>query len=44
VLVTATSAQRWRLPDARWLLSRVSGGKLDEVVAKQWLVVAERRG
>jgi hypothetical protein len=26
------------------LLSRVSGGKLDEVVAKQWLVVAERRG
>ena len=44
VLVTSTSAQRWRLPDARWLLSRVSGGKLDEVVAKQWLVVAERRG
>ena len=44
VLVTATSTQRWRLPDARWLLSRVSGGKLDEVVVKQWLVVAERRG
>jgi SAM-dependent methyltransferase len=43
-LVSATSAQRWCLPDARWLLSRVSGGKLDEVVAKQWLVVAERRG
>jgi 2-polyprenyl-3-methyl-5-hydroxy-6-metoxy-1,4-benzoquinol methylase len=43
-LVTATSAQRWSPPDARWLLSRISGGKLDEVVAKQWLVVAERRG
>jgi SAM-dependent methyltransferase len=42
-LVTATSAQQWRLPDARRLLSVVSGGKLDEVVAKQWLVVAERQ-
>ena len=42
-LVAATSAQRWRFPDARRLLSLVSGGKLDEIVAKQWLVVAERR-
>jgi 2-polyprenyl-3-methyl-5-hydroxy-6-metoxy-1,4-benzoquinol methylase len=42
--VAAVSAQRWRFPDARRLLSVVSGGKLDEVVAKQWLVIAERRG
>jgi 2-polyprenyl-3-methyl-5-hydroxy-6-metoxy-1,4-benzoquinol methylase len=41
-LVTATSAQGWRLPDARRLLSLASGGKLDEVMAKQWLVVAEQ--
>jgi 2-polyprenyl-3-methyl-5-hydroxy-6-metoxy-1,4-benzoquinol methylase len=43
-LVTATSAQRWRLPDARRLLSLASGGNLDEILAKQWLVVAEQRG
>jgi 2-polyprenyl-3-methyl-5-hydroxy-6-metoxy-1,4-benzoquinol methylase len=42
-LVDASSAQRWRFPDGRWILSRLSAGGLDEVMAKQWLVVAERR-
>jgi 2-polyprenyl-3-methyl-5-hydroxy-6-metoxy-1,4-benzoquinol methylase len=41
-VVEASSAQRWRFPDARWMLSRLSAGGLDEMMAKQWLVVAER--
>jgi 2-polyprenyl-3-methyl-5-hydroxy-6-metoxy-1,4-benzoquinol methylase len=41
-LVAAASAQAWRFPDARWALSRLSGQSLDEVLAKQWLVVAEQ--
>jgi 2-polyprenyl-3-methyl-5-hydroxy-6-metoxy-1,4-benzoquinol methylase len=41
-LVEASSVQRWRFPDVRWMLSRISAGRLDEVMAKQWLVVAER--
>jgi 2-polyprenyl-3-methyl-5-hydroxy-6-metoxy-1,4-benzoquinol methylase len=40
-LVSAESAQAWRFPDMRWTLSRLSGGGLDEIMAKQWLVVAE---
>jgi hypothetical protein len=32
----------FRFPDARFLLSKASGGRLDEFLAKQWLVVAER--
>jgi hypothetical protein len=43
-LVAAESAQRWPAADLRRLLSVASGGKLDEVMAKQWLVVAERAG
>lgn len=41
-LVAATSVQRWPLTDPRGILSRASLGALDEVLAKQWLVVAER--
>lgn len=41
-LVDAVPAQSWSFPDARWVLSRLSGGKLDEVLAKQWLVIAQR--
>ncbi len=41
-LVEAASAQRWRFPEPRWLLHRMSGGALDEWMAKQWLVVAEQ--
>ena len=41
-LVAAVSAQTWPIPDARWLASRLTGGALDEVMAKQWLIVAER--
>jgi 2-polyprenyl-3-methyl-5-hydroxy-6-metoxy-1,4-benzoquinol methylase len=39
----AQSVQRWTFPDARWLLSTLSGGTLDTFMAKQWLIVAERR-
>lgn len=42
-LVAAVPAQPWRFPDARWALSRLSIGGLDEFMAKQWLVVAEHR-
>jgi 2-polyprenyl-3-methyl-5-hydroxy-6-metoxy-1,4-benzoquinol methylase len=42
-LVSATNAQPPLFPDIRYLLSRASGGRLDGLIAKQWLVVAERR-
>ena len=41
-VVAATPVQRWHFPDARWFLSRASVGRLDEILAKQWLIVAER--
>jgi SAM-dependent methyltransferase len=41
-LVGAVSVQAWRFPEPRWWLARASLGRLDEVMAKQWLVVAER--
>jgi 2-polyprenyl-3-methyl-5-hydroxy-6-metoxy-1,4-benzoquinol methylase len=41
-LVNACSAQCWRPTDARSVLSRLSRGGLDEILAKQWLVVAEQ--
>ena len=41
-LVAAVSAQGWRFPEPRWWLARASAGRLDELVAKQWLVVAEK--
>jgi 2-polyprenyl-3-methyl-5-hydroxy-6-metoxy-1,4-benzoquinol methylase len=40
-LVAAISAQSWTPPDPRWALMRLSGGALEEVMAKQWLAVAE---
>jgi 2-polyprenyl-3-methyl-5-hydroxy-6-metoxy-1,4-benzoquinol methylase len=41
-LVTAANAHPFTFPDARFLLSRVSGGQIEALLAKQWLVVAER--
>jgi hypothetical protein len=41
-IVAAANAQPFTFPDARFLLSKASGGWLDEFLAKQWLVVAER--
>jgi hypothetical protein len=40
-IVAAANAQPFTFPDARFLLSKTSGGRLDEFLAKQWLVVAE---
>jgi 2-polyprenyl-3-methyl-5-hydroxy-6-metoxy-1,4-benzoquinol methylase len=41
-LVAAVSAQSWRFPEPRWWLARASASRLDELIAKQWLVVAEK--
>lgn len=42
-LVAARSVQEWRAPDWRWLASRLTGGRADELTAKQWLIVAQKR-
>ncbi|MFI4996389.1 MAG: class I SAM-dependent methyltransferase [Hyphomicrobiales bacterium] len=41
-LVGAANAHPFAFPDARFLLSRASFGRLEELLAKQWLVIAER--
>jgi SAM-dependent methyltransferase len=41
-LVAGVPAQRWPFPDPRWALTRLSAGALDEIMAKQWLVIAEQ--
>src|SRR3954452_341845 len=40
-LVAAVPAEHWAFPDPRWALARLSAGALEELMAKQWLVVAE---
>ncbi|MDJ1157144.1 methyltransferase domain-containing protein [Chelatococcus sp. SYSU_G07232] len=42
-LVAAEPARRPGFPDARWFLSAATFGAADELVAKQWLIVAEKR-
>ena len=41
-VVAAVNAHPFAFPDARFFLSRASGGRLEALLAKQWLVVAER--
>jgi 2-polyprenyl-3-methyl-5-hydroxy-6-metoxy-1,4-benzoquinol methylase len=41
-LVFATNAHPFAFPDARYLLSKASFGRLEELLAKQWIIVAER--
>lgn len=41
-LLAAVNAHPFAFPDARWFLSRASFGRLEGLMAKQWLVVAER--
>ena len=41
-LVAAVSAQNWRFPEPRWWLAGASAGRLDEIMAKQWLVTVEK--
>jgi 2-polyprenyl-3-methyl-5-hydroxy-6-metoxy-1,4-benzoquinol methylase len=41
-LVAAVSAQRWRFLEPRWWLAGASAGRLDEIMAKQWLVTVEK--
>jgi 2-polyprenyl-3-methyl-5-hydroxy-6-metoxy-1,4-benzoquinol methylase len=40
-LVTARPAQTWRPPEPRWLLQKLTANRIDEIIAKQWLVVVE---
>ncbi len=42
-LLSATSVQSWRAPDWRWFANRLTRNYADEWLAKQWLVVAEKR-
>jgi hypothetical protein len=41
-LVAAVNAHPFTPPDARFFLSRAGGGRLEALLAKQWLVIAER--
>jgi SAM-dependent methyltransferase len=41
-LISAENAQPFVFPDARFLLSKASFGLLDELLAKQWLMVTRR--
>ncbi len=43
-LIEARAVQTWKAPDWRWALNALSGQRADELLAKQWLVVAERPG
>jgi 2-polyprenyl-3-methyl-5-hydroxy-6-metoxy-1,4-benzoquinol methylase len=42
-LVCAQPAQTWRFPEARWFLQTITFNRIDGLIAKQWLVVAEKR-
>lgn len=38
----AVRAHEWEMPDIRLILSKITGGKSDEIIAKQWIIVARR--
>lgn len=40
-LQKALRAHDWRFPDIRYIFSCLTGGRSDEVIAKQWVIVAE---
>lgn len=40
-VISARPAQSWRAPEPRWLLQKLTANRIDEVIAKQWLIVAE---
>jgi len=39
-LEKAVRAHDWRFPDIRYILSAITGGRSDEIVAKQWIITA----
>lgn len=39
-LERAVRAHEWKFPDIRLILSTITGGRSDEVIAKQWIIVA----
>jgi SAM-dependent methyltransferase len=39
-LETALRAHDWRFPDIRYILSKITAGHADELLAKQWIIVA----
>jgi 2-polyprenyl-3-methyl-5-hydroxy-6-metoxy-1,4-benzoquinol methylase len=42
-VTAAVNAQPWRASDARQILSRLTFGRLEGLMVKQWIIVAERR-
>lgn len=40
MLEKAVRAHDWRFPDARYILSKITAGRSDELTAKQWIIVA----
>jgi 2-polyprenyl-3-methyl-5-hydroxy-6-metoxy-1,4-benzoquinol methylase len=42
-IIAARPAQTWRFPDLRWILQTLTGNRIDGLIAKQWLIVAEKR-
>ncbi|MCA3564558.1 MAG: methyltransferase domain-containing protein [Methylocystis sp.] len=42
-IIAARPAQTWRFPDLRWTLQTLTGNRIDGLIAKQWLIVAEKR-
>lgn len=41
-VIAARPAQTWRFPDLRWVLQTLTGNRIDGLIAKQWLIVAEK--
>lgn len=39
-LEKAVWAHTWKFPDSRYILSRITGRRMDEIIAKQWIIVA----
>lgn len=40
ILEKAVRAHEWKSTDLRTILSHITGGKSDEIIAKQWIIVA----
>ena len=39
-LDSAVRAHEWRFPDIRYIFSTITGGRSDEIIAKQWIITA----
>jgi len=41
-VIVARPAQTWNFPDFRWMMQKLTGNRIDGLIAKQWLIVAEK--